>query len=497
MPLNRCSVLLLLLLLQLTAVAQRQDMADEPLTFPAKLFQKLSNKVTAKIDKLDQQLTRNTEKYLQKLARQEKKLQRKLYKTDSAAAKSLGNIDAQYAAIIQKLNNTPSTGGGRGEASGEYLPHIDSLTTSLSFLGKNAQLLSSANKYSGQLQQSLGGLQQLQGKLQYTEQVKQFIRQRKDLLRQTISKYRNLPNSITKSFQHYNKQFYYYNQQVSEYKALLNDPSKWEEKALSLLNKLPAFRDFMKQHSQLASLFALPANYGSAQSLAGLQTRAQTQALIQNQLASAGPNAQAMLQQNLQAAQAQLNTLKERLLNSPSTGGGRGEVDMPDFKPNNQKTKSFWKRLEYGTNLQTAKSSTFFPTTTDIGLSVGYKLNDKSTIGVGGSFKVGWGKDIRHIALSSQGAGIRSFLDVKLKGSFFASGGFEYNYQPLDVSFSPSPGGGRGEAWQQSGLVGISKIVSLKSKLFKKTKLQLMWDFLSYQQVPRGQAIKFRVGYNL
>jgi hypothetical protein len=489
MPLNRCSILLLLLLLQLTAVAQRQDMAGEPLTFPAKLLQKLSNKVNAKIDKLDQQFTRSTEKYLQKLARQEKKLQRKLYKTDSAAAKALGDINAQYAAILDKAQ---AAGSRSTSAAGEYLPHVDSLQTSLSFFSKNAQLLSSANKYSGKLQQSLGGLQQLQGKLQYAEQVKQFIRQRKEVMKQTISKYKNLPNSITKSFQNYNKQFYYYNQQVQQCKALLNDPSKWEEKALSLLNKLPAFQDFMKQYSQLAGLFSLPANYGSAQSLAGLQTRAQTQALIQNQLASAGPNAQAMLQQNLQAAQAQLNTLKDKL---NKLGSGSGDMDMPDFKPNNQKTKSFWKRLEYGTNLQTAKSSTFFPTTTDLGLSVGYKLNDKSTIGVGGSYKMGWGKDIRHIAISSQGAGIRSFLDVKLKGSFFASGGFEYNYQPT-ADLTTTNGQLKADAWQQSGLVGISKIVSLKSKLFKKTKLQLMWDVLSYQQVPRAQAIKFRVGYN-
>jgi hypothetical protein len=172
-------------------------------------------------------------------------------------------------------------------------------------------------------------------------------------------------------------------------------------------------------------------------------------------------------------------------------------MDMPDFKPNNQKTKSFWKRLEYGTNLQTQKSNNFFPTTSDIGLSVGYKLSDKSIIGIGGSYKVGWGKDIRNIAISSEGAGLRSFLDVKLKGSFFASGGYEYNYQPLTVSETITPDiAAQGDKWQQSGLVGISKIISLKSKTFKKTKAQLLWDFLSYQQQPRTQAVKFRVGYS-
>jgi hypothetical protein len=92
--------------------------------------------------------------------------------------------------------------------------------------------------------------------------------------------------------------------------------------------------------------------------------------------------------------------------------------------------------------------------------------------------------------------GLRSFLDVKMKGSFYASGGFEYNYQPPAIMISSPIGGGQGASWQQSGLVGVSKVISIKSKFFKKTKLQLLWDFLSYEQVPRTQALKFRVGYN-
>ena len=50
-------------------------------------------------------------------------------------------------------------------------------------------------------------------------------------------------------------------------------------------------------------------------------------------------------------------------------------------------------------------------------------------------------------------------------------------------------------AWQQSGLIGLSKVLSLKTKFFKKTKLQLLWDFLSYQQVPATKPFLFRIGY--
>jgi hypothetical protein len=482
-------ILLILLCCSAFCSLQAQDstLVDKIAGFPARFFDKITKKATS----LEDQLTRNTEKYLQRLYKREQKLKRKLSKIDSTAAKQLfHDTEQQYAALINKVK-TPATGANT-DGSGAYLPYVDSFKTSLSFLQQNNQLIPGGDGVQQKIQSSLGSVNNLQSKLQQSDQVKAFIQQRQQQIKQVLSHYTNLPGSITKSYTEFSKELYYYSAQVKEYRELLNNPDQLAQKVLKLLNRVDAFQQFMREHSQLAGLFSLPAGYGTAQSLAGLQTRAQTQALIQNQLASAGPNAQAMLQQNLQAAQAQLNTLKDKL---NQLGGGSGDMDMPDFKPNNQKTKSFWKRLEYGTNLQTAKSSSFFPTTTDLGLSVGYKINDKSTIGIGASYKVGWGKNIRNIDISSQGAGIRSFLDVKLKGSFFASGGFEYNYQP--VAYTPGiVAGDKAIPWQQSGLVGISKIVSLKSKLFKKTKLQLLWDFLSYQQTPRTQALKFRVGYN-
>ena len=168
-------------------------------------------------------------------------------------------------------------------------------------------------------------------------------------------------------------------------------------------------------------------------------------------------------------------------------------MTMPDFKPNDQKTKSFFQRLELGTNIQTQKSTNFFPTISDIGLSLGYKLNDRSIIGIGTSFKMGWGTGWNNIHVTQQGLAFRSFIDWKLKGKLWVTGGYEQNLKTLitrmdqlrDIS-----------AWQKSGLIGVSKVVSVKSKLFKKTKVQLLWDFLSYQQVPKTQPLVFRIGYN-
>jgi hypothetical protein len=274
---------------------------------------------------------------------------------------------------------------------------------------------------------------------------------------------------------------------------LLDDPAGMGKKLLGLAAQLPAFKQFFAKHSQLGALFNLPGSVSNdPASLAGLQTRASVMQDLQNRFGT-GPSVQQALQQNMQSAQDQLNQLKNKV-NQQFPQGGSSDEELPDFKPNQQKTKSFWRRLEYGTNFQSQRPNHFFPVTSDIGLSLGYKVNDKSVIGLGASYKIGWGQSIRNINISHQGAGLRSFADIKLKGSFWISGGYEMNYRN---EFNRIEALKDMNAWQQSGLIGMSKVVSMNSKFFKKTKVQLLWDFLSYQQVPRTQALVFRVGYNL
>jgi hypothetical protein len=84
-------------------------------------------------------------------------------------------------------------------------------------------------------------------------------------------------------------------------------------------------------------------------------------------------------------------------------------------------------------------------------------------------------------------------VDIKIKGSFSASGGLELNHT---VPFSSYQQLRQWGDWTKSGLLGITKTISLKSRVFKKTQVQLLWDFLSYQQAPKTQAVIFRIGYN-
>jgi len=138
----------------------------------------------------------------------------------------------------------------------------------------------------------------------------------------------------------------------------------------------------------------------------------------------------------------------------------------------------------------------------DLAITTGYKLNDKSVIGIGLSYKLGMGS-IEKISFSHQGIGVRSYIDWKLKKQFFVSGGYELNH---NAGFKNITALQNSEAWQQSGLVGISKKMSLKTKskkmslktkYTKGTKLQLMYDVLHRQHVPVSQPWIFRIGYDL
>jgi hypothetical protein len=466
------------------ARAQKFDSTMDRITqFPNKLFAKIQNKAAG----LDAALTKQTEKYLERMARKEKKLERKLSRKDSLTAKTLfAGTQQKYLYFEQQIKKA---NGGATTISGEYLPYIDSVKGSLSFLQKNQQLLNATPEIQNKLAGSLNSYNQLQSRLAVSQQIKDFIQQRRQQLRNVFSNYVN-SFGAQKYLDDYNKQVYYYTQQVREYKEMLNDPDKLEKKALGLLNQLPAFQDFMKKNSMLSSLFNIPANGNPTQAMQGLPSRDQVMALMQNQVGVSGPNPTAMVQQNISSAEGQIDQLRDKL---KVFGGGGDNMDIPNFKPNNQKTKSFLKRLELGSNLQTQHSNYYFPTTTDLGLSLGYKVNDRSTIGIGISYKIGWGSGFDHVSVTSEGVGLRSFADVKIKGDFYLSGGFEENYQHPIRSFQQIR---QFAAWQQSGLIGLSKMVSLKTRLVKKTKVQLLWDFLSYQQIPRTQPFKFRVGYN-
>jgi hypothetical protein len=164
---------------------------------------------------------------------------------------------------------------------------------------------------------------------------------------------------------------------------------------------------------------------------------------------------------------------------------------MPGFKPNEMKSKSFLQRLEFGGNMQFARSSQYYPTTSDIAGQVAYKFHKNGSAGLGAAYKLGLGTGFNNIRFSHQGMGLRSFLDWKLKGTFYINGGFEENY---NAAFTNTDQLRNIDNWQGSALIGVSKKYKVSSKL--KGNIILLYDFLYNQHIPRTDPIKLRLGYN-
>lgn len=473
-------LLLIILLLLLSCKAFTQDSSNlfnKIVSFPDKVF----NRIDKEANSFEQKLNRQTEKYLTKLERQEQKLKRKLWKQDSVKAKEVfGDVKGRYDQLRNTLHHKEQQIN-----SSVYNGHLDSLTTAMQFL-QNNPLLKEGNAFTQKVAANIKSISNLKSSLNQTESIRKQITERQQQLKAQLQN-----TGLVKEFRKYRKEVYYYQQQVREYKEALNDPKKLGAKLLTAAQKIPAFQEFFRKNSQLASMFRLPGNGtdpANMQSFAGLQTRADVQNIIQQRIGT-GPNAQQYMQGQMQSAQAEMQKLKNKV---NQWGGNGTDEEMPDFKTNSQKTKSFLKRIEWGTNMQTSKGNLYFPVTSDIGLSAGFKLNDKSIIGIGASYKIGFGQNWENIRITNQGAGMRTFIDWKLKGSFWISGGAEMNYRS---EFRRNEVLKNMNAWQQSALLGISKKYSIGKKW--KGNAQILYDFLWKEQKPRTQAVVFRLGYSL
>lgn len=441
--------------------------------------QKYASQINNKIEKYSSRLNCKAEKTLTKLSRWENKIHLLLEKANPEAAERLfGNNQTTFNSLLQKIKEGKVIAANY---TAQYDGYVDKLSTGIKYLEQ--QETEANSKLTAPLKNADKQMQNLQQDLGQTEYIKVFIKERKKQLFDESMKYIGNSRYLTKI----NKESYYYVATLKNYKEIFSDTKKTEAAVKEALNKIPAFQEFMQKNSQLASLFSLPGNSaGTAQSLAGLQTRASVQGLIQQRIASGGPNALAQVQQNLAAAHGEIDKLKDKI---NKAGGGSSDVEMPDFKPNSQKTKTFFRRLEYTADVQFGKANNLLPSAADIGLGIGYLLNDKSSIGVGVSYKMGMGS-IQHISITHQGLGFRSYGDYKIKGTFFISGGYEMNY---NAAFKKIEQLKDYNAWQRSALLGVSK----KYKISKKVKgeMKLLYDFLARDHVPVSQPVVFRMGY--
>ena len=465
-------VIILVFMLPVKIIAQTDSASN---TVP----DKAARYITERYQNLNSAITRQAINLLGRMQHQEEKLQKKLEGIDSSrAADVFANSQSKYKSLLQKLQ-TPVNPNTTSPLR-EYLPGFDSMQTAVKFLGQYGNSLR-------QLQGVAAQMQQLQGTLQQTNEIQAFLKDREQQLQNQLGQYHLGGNLLGM-----NKQLYYYQQQLKQYKALANDPQKLGKVLLDKAAQMPAFQEFFKRNSYLAQLFGTPDNYGSPASVAGLQTRTMVQQLVSQFSVTGsqgGVSGQSVLQQQVQGAQEQLTQLQS---NVAKTGGGNSDAVMPDFKPNTEKTKPFFKRLELGFNLQNTQATHLAPSMSTLAVTLGYKLSPKATAGVGVSYILGVGRPVNYIKFTNEGAGLRLFIDVKAKGSFWLSGGMESDYFQTFSKLSDL--NKNITAWQKKALLGVTKKYKISNN--KQGNIQLLYDFLYNQHIPVSQPLIFRMGYS-
>jgi hypothetical protein len=470
-----------LLFMIISASAQTEQAApsnDSTLHLPAKYIRQVENKV----DKYYTRIICKTEKTLERLTKYENQIHKLLLKVNpEAAVRLFGSNQTTFATLLEQYRHctVPLKNFGR-----EYDEYRDKLQSTMAYIADAKGSVD--EKYVKPAKEAKKKMQHLNQQADNTEAIQQFIKERRRQLMEQAIQFIGKSKYLKKI----NAEAFYYATSLRNFREIFRDERKAEVTAIAILNKIPAFRKFLQKNNALASLFSVPGG-GAGQSLAGLQTISSVQNLIQQQFGS-GPSAMATLRNNVQNAQSQLNQLKDKILQG---GGSSSSDELPDFKPKNMaKTKTFAQRLEYSTNLQHQRGNSFLPVTSDIGISIGYKLNDRSVAGIGISGRVGWGRNIQNIRITGEGIGLRTYMNWKLKdnGSFWLSGGAELNYQSRFYSTTVL---NNFNNWQQSALIGVMKKYSVGKKL--KGTVSVLYDALYNLQAPARQPVVFRVGYSL
>jgi hypothetical protein len=474
------------------AINKKTTQGDSVAKSLQQIPQKYIQGLDSKMDKYTSRVNTKTEKTLKKLSHLENKIQPILQQADPQAEQRLfGNGQMTFTTLLQQYESGQAIST---QCHSQYNAYNDKVTTQLNYLQQQQSKLDS--NLVKPVADANAKAAQLNKEDDQNAAIQDFIKQRRKQLMDGAIQYLAASPYLTQI----NQESFYYVQTIKNYKQILSDPQQGEKTAMDIMDKMPAYQKFMGQNSQLASLFGLSSggaadttsNTDSSKSMSGLQTRAAVQNLMQQKIpSSSSGTVQQSISQNIQQAPMQLSQIKS-MLGVPS-GGSSTTTDVPSFTPNMQKTKTLLQRLVYGVNTQFTKSSVLLPATADIAFTVGYKLNDKGLIGVGASYNIGMGT-IQAMSITQQGLGLRSFIDWKIKKTYYATGGYEMDYNTQFESIYQLKN--NISAWQKLGLIGLTKKISIQSAVFKTTDVQILYNILYRQNVPITQPFLFRVGYS-
>jgi hypothetical protein len=468
-------LLLLLMLLSADCILAQSAAMDTSALMKAIDPKRLEDEAEKKFTFLENRIKKANDKMIARFEKQQEKLRRKLQKIDSSKALLLfGNAEKGLLATNGKIQQVSE----KANSLMQQFSAVDELNVATGFVRKLQLGKSGIAASMGKLQELKTRLASLNNEIDRAEAIKQYIQERQLLLREQLSQLK--PGRY---FEKLNRQTAEYRHLIRDYKQILSEPGRVQQLALDKLKRIPAFNDFFRRHSALASLF--PQSSGIVGVSSGMQTVESAALLLSNRLDGGANGALQQVTTQIQQVQNSFNGL----LNQST--GNTNTLDMPTYGAEQMKSKTLLQRIEFGTNIQFVRPNGIFPQTANIALQAGYKWSKKGTIGVGIAYRLGMGEGFDKIKFTNEGLGLRSFADFKLKGNLFINGGFEQNY---NASFTRIAELQNMQRWTGSALLGISKKTNGPKKL--KTNVQLLYDFLHKRNQPATPAFLFRVGYN-
>jgi hypothetical protein len=432
---------------------------------------KVIEKVTSKIGNTTTFVQARAMRIIRKTQEAEIKALESIQKVSDLPAHEIERAKAYYQRLLSRIK-LPSTGEGIAR---EYLPKMDSLLTSAAFLKSITG--------DGRLNDLSNRLSTLQSSYHEAATIQKELTSR---LQNLMDRYKGkLP---IKEIQRIKQASQTAKAQIQEFKNLMENPTPKVESLIDRAVQQQGFEGFFMQHAELSKLFRSPSlNIGNNTPDPGLQTVAQLEKHIQDKFGSSGKS---LLAKQQQTGQQAVSGVQADMLN---TILGKGINGNTENQVNTESVKPASKRLSFATDIKSQRSNGWIPAFSEIGINVGYRLSPRFISGLGIAGRVGWGKSLNDFKVSMEGIGLRSFIDYKIKGGFYATGGFEAVYDPVP---DPQSRVTSFPQWQKNGLIGIKKGFRIKNGFIKGASMKLMWNYLSYTQRGVVQPFDFRMGYD-
>lgn len=433
---------------------------------------KMTSVIDNKMDKFQYRLSRSTNKTLCRLVKWENRIRPILEKLNPSLAQQLfnghGNTFQSLLTNWQKIEIIKRPGAA-------YNAYNDKLGNTLNFMNEACT--------SDKVKKALKNYNSLDSQQMRIAILKKMIRERKRELVNALLKV----GAKSKYLEKIQRETYYYSEKIKNYELLFSDEKGIEERLSMILTTIPAFQKFCVTNSSLSKLF--PLSTGDAYvNDPNLQSRQTIVDLLEQKMGGS----KGVLQSQGAPYGNELNQ-KMRELKSKASNitGVNGDTEFPSFKPNSQRTKTFLQRLEYGFDFQLAKTNRSLPGGANLGITVAYRINDKSEIGLGLSNRI-YLLFSPKVKIQINGIGVRSFLNWKLKKNISIYGGFEESI----ISIRSSDGMNSHQKWSPAVLTGIQKKVGFGKGLVKSAKLQLLYDWMHTNRNSNNSQVVVRMGYS-